>query len=76
MEKEGGTGYHSFSNEEKKSFADIISYSLKSDPNLTDLLPIDPETDDLFTAVGNGILLWYIKLNPFRVILDLFFLAK
>ena len=58
MEKEGGIGYHSFSNEEKKSFADIISYSLKSDPDMADILPIDPENDGLFTAVGNGILLW------------------
>jgi len=58
VEKEGGTGYHTFSNEETKSFADIISFSLQGDADLADLLPIDSETDALFGAVGNGILLW------------------
>jgi plastin-1 len=57
VEKEGGTGYHTFSNEETKSFADIISFSLQGDADLADLLPIDSETDALFGAVGNGILL-------------------
>ena len=57
VEKEGGIGYHSFSNEEKKSFAEIISFTLQADPDLADLLPIDSESDGLFTAVGNGILL-------------------
>lgn len=51
-------GYHSFSNEERRSFADIISFNHKNDPDLSDIIPINPETDDLFTAVGNGILLW------------------
>ena len=57
VEKEGGTGYHSFSNEEKKSFADIISFSLNGDKDLDDILPINDETDALFSAVGNGVLL-------------------
>ena len=41
-----------------RSFSDIISFALKNDADLADVLPIDPETDALFSAVGNGILLW------------------
>ena len=54
---------HSFSPEERMSFAQLISFNHRGDPDLADVLPIDPESMELFNAVGNGILLWYFILN-------------
>lgn len=49
---------HSFSPEERMSFSQLISFNHRGDPDLVDILPINPDTDELFNAVGNGILLW------------------
>ena len=58
IEKEGGIGYHSFSVEERKGFSQLLSFTHRNDPDLADMLPINADSDDLFSAVGNGILLW------------------
>jgi hypothetical protein len=51
---------HSFSDEEKASFADYINDVLKDDADLKHLkLPMDPESDQLFKGVRDGILLKY-----------------
>ena len=47
---------HSFAEEECAAFADFINNKLASDPQLAYLLPI-AEITDLFSAVGDGVLL-------------------
>jgi hypothetical protein len=39
-------------------------YAYQSFPFTEDILPIKPETNQLFTAVNNGILLWYVYSVP------------
>uniref|UniRef100_UPI00358F2CB9 plastin-2-like n=1 Tax=Myxine glutinosa TaxID=7769 RepID=UPI00358F2CB9 len=48
---------HSFSEEEKYAFVNWINKALEQDPDCKGLLPICPDTDALFTAVGDGIIL-------------------
>ncbi len=48
---------HSFSPEERMSFSQLLSFNHRCDPYLADVLPIDPNSMELFNAVGNGILL-------------------
>jgi len=50
-------GAHSFSEEEKVSFVEHINSSLASNPLLKGKLPINPDNNDLFSAVKDGILL-------------------
>jgi len=51
---------HSFSQEERRSFADYINQLLANEPDLKDVLPLNPKNDDLFRVVSQGLLL--IKL--------------
>ena len=44
--------------EERYAFANWISSALEKDPDCKHVLPINPSTDALFTAVGDGIVLW------------------
>lgn len=53
----GEVGYHSYSDDEKAVFANIISHSLKDDPDLAHLLPINPSNNELFSKCGSGVLL-------------------
>ncbi|KAM9802436.1 plastin-2 isoform 1-T1 [Syngnathus typhle] len=48
---------HSYSEEEKVAFVNWINTSLENDPDCKHVLPADPDTDELFTAVGDGIIL-------------------
>ncbi|XP_071770322.1 plastin-3-like [Centroberyx gerrardi] len=48
---------HSMSEQERFAFANWINSSLEKDPDCQHFLPIDPNTEALFTAVGDGILL-------------------
>ncbi|XP_041128303.1 plastin-2 [Polyodon spathula] len=48
---------HSYSEEEKYAFVNWVNTKLESDPDCKHLLPMDPNTDDLFSAVGDGIVL-------------------
>ncbi|EGR31973.1 hypothetical protein IMG5_098970 [Ichthyophthirius multifiliis] len=52
-----GQSTHSYSSEEVHAFSQHINNSLKDDPHLQSLLPIDSESKQLFDAVGNGIIL-------------------
>lgn len=36
-----------------------INKALEKDSDCKHLLPMNPDTNDLFTAVNDGILLWY-----------------
>ncbi|KAM3867382.1 plastin-3-like [Diretmus argenteus] len=47
---------HSISKQERFAFANWINASLEKDPDCQHFLPIDPNTDALFSAVGDGIL--------------------
>ncbi|XP_061774134.1 plastin-2 isoform X1 [Nerophis ophidion] len=48
---------HSYSEEEKVAFVNWINKALEKDPDCKHVLPADPNSNDLFTAVGDGIVL-------------------
>ncbi|MEE6471166.1 hypothetical protein FKM82_009200 [Ascaphus truei] len=48
---------HSYSEEEKVAFVNWINKALEKDPDCKHVIPMDPDTDDLFKAVGDGIVL-------------------
>ncbi|KAB1253036.1 Plastin-3 [Camelus dromedarius] len=49
---------HSYSEEEKYAFVNWINKALENDPDCRHVIPMNPNTDDLFKAVGDGIVLW------------------
>lgn len=44
--------------EEKYAFVNWINKALENDPDCRHVIPMNPNTDDLFNAVGDGIVLW------------------
>ncbi|KAM9804535.1 plastin-2 [Neosynchiropus ocellatus] len=48
---------HSYSEEEKVAFVNWINQALEKDQDCQHVLPADPNSDDLFRAVGDGIVL-------------------
>lgn len=44
--------------EEKVAFVNWINKALEKDQDCSHVLPMDPGSDDLFSAVGDGIVLW------------------
>ncbi|XP_059984743.1 plastin-2 isoform X3 [Lagenorhynchus albirostris] len=48
---------HSYSEEEKYAFVNWINIALESDPDCRHVIPMNPNTNDLFSAVGDGIVL-------------------
>ncbi|XP_041066164.1 plastin-1-like [Carcharodon carcharias] len=48
---------HSYEEEEKVAFVNWINKALEGDPDCKHLIPMDPNSDRLFSAVGDGILL-------------------
>uniref|UniRef100_A0A674HZN6 Lymphocyte cytosolic protein 1 n=1 Tax=Terrapene triunguis TaxID=2587831 RepID=A0A674HZN6_9SAUR len=48
---------HSYSEEEKYAFVNWVNKALENDPDCQHVLPMNPDTDDLFQAVGDGIVL-------------------
>ncbi|KAM6300063.1 plastin-3 [Aegotheles albertisi] len=48
---------HSYSEEEKYAFVNWINKALENDPDCSHVIPMNPNTDDLFKAVGDGIVL-------------------
>ncbi|XP_058653605.1 plastin-3 isoform X1 [Onychostoma macrolepis] len=48
---------HSFSEEERFAFVNWINTALEQDPDCKHVLPMNPNKDDLFKAVGDGIVL-------------------
>ncbi|XP_066562519.1 plastin-2 [Amia ocellicauda] len=48
---------HSYSEEEKYAFVNWVNKALENDPDCKHVLPMDPNTDDLFRAVGDGLVL-------------------
>uniref|UniRef100_A0A1A8L4H1 Plastin-3 n=2 Tax=Nothobranchius TaxID=28779 RepID=A0A1A8L4H1_9TELE len=48
---------HSYSEEERYAFVNWINTALEKDPDCQHVLAMDPNTDALFTALGDGIVL-------------------
>uniref|UniRef100_A0A8C6D7E5 Plastin-2 n=1 Tax=Moschus moschiferus TaxID=68415 RepID=A0A8C6D7E5_MOSMO len=48
---------HLYSEEEKYAFVNWINKALENDPNCRHIIPMDPNTNDLFSTVGDGIVL-------------------
>lgn len=48
---------HTFSDAEKFNFVEHINAELRDDPHCKTLLPLDPNTNDVFSAVSDGVLL-------------------
>ncbi|XP_040281380.1 plastin-2 [Bufo bufo] len=48
---------HSYSEEEKYAFVNWINKALEKDPDCKHVISMNPDTDDLFNAVGDGIVL-------------------
>uniref|UniRef100_A0A803YBT4 Plastin-3 n=2 Tax=Phasianidae TaxID=9005 RepID=A0A803YBT4_MELGA len=48
---------HSYSEEEKYAFVNWINKALENDADCRHVIPMNPNTDDLFKAVGDGIVL-------------------
>lgn len=58
MREQGmGGAIHSFSEDETSGYVDYINSSLRSDPDLQDIVPINPLNLELFSAVSKGVLL-------------------
>jgi len=55
--KKTETAVHAYSEEEKQAFVDHINDTLGEDPLLKDLMPLDPNSEDLFKKVHDGKLL-------------------
>ena len=55
-----GGAIHSFSEEEKQGYVEYINTTLSGDETLAAILPINPASLDLFSAVAQGVLLWYV----------------
>jgi plastin-1 len=56
VEKTSGGYKHTYAIEERECFSRVINQSLKDDEDCKEMLPIDPETEDLFKAVDDGII--------------------
>uniref|UniRef100_A0A674B5S4 Plastin-3 n=1 Tax=Salmo trutta TaxID=8032 RepID=A0A674B5S4_SALTR len=48
---------HSFSEEERYAFVNWLNTALENDPDCKHALPMDPNSDSLFKAMGDGIVL-------------------
>lgn len=55
VEKTSGSYKHTYSVEERECFSRVINQSLQNDPHCSEMLPMDPESEDLFKVVDNGI---------------------
>lgn len=44
--------------QERYAFANYINSSLEKDPDCKHVVPINPDNEDLFRAVADGIVLW------------------
>lgn len=49
-----GGAHHTFSEEEKQAFSEHINICLGNDPDLKVLLPLNPESTDLFEKTKDG----------------------
>lgn len=52
------SGLTCVSEEERFAFANYINTCLEKDPDCQHVIPINPDNEDLFKAVKDGIVLW------------------
>lgn len=57
-QKERDTWLNCISEQERFAFANYINSSLENDADCKHVLPINPNTEALFKAVADGIVLW------------------
>lgn len=60
---------HAFSDAERSAFVRHINSKLAGNPHVSHLLPLNPDNNDIFGAVKDGILLRYFIFHikaPFR----------
>ena len=60
---DGAVGSHTYLLEERSSFSRAINHTLKDDELLKDRLPMNPDSDDLFHVMSDGLVL--IKLGNY-----------
>lgn len=58
-----GDSYHSFHEEEKRAIVRHINSLLRNDPDLESLIPINPDSMDIFSYMKEGVLLWYLFVS-------------
>eukprot|EP01089_Gocevia_fonbrunei_P013723 TRINITY_DN3578_c0_g1_i2.p1 TRINITY_DN3578_c0_g1~~TRINITY_DN3578_c0_g1_i2.p1 ORF type:complete len:386 (-),score=87.68 TRINITY_DN3578_c0_g1_i2:58-1215(-) len=65
-EKRRSRSVHTYSNEEKLAFVFHMNNLFKNDPDLSSVIPFDPDTDDIFDAIGQGVILckWLNTITP------------
>lgn len=61
---------HSFSESERRGYVDFINQDLADDPKLQNVLPVDPNTDDVFDVIADGVLLAQLMNNTFEGTID------
>lgn len=59
---------HSFSEEEKVSFVEHINSALQNNVLCQGKLPINENNNDLFSAVGDGLILWYVFSSSYLLL--------
>jgi hypothetical protein len=47
---------HSYTSDEKAAFVGLINFHLRNDEDLKEIIPIDADNDDFFSAFGTGVL--------------------
>lgn len=50
-------GHHSYSDEEVQAYSEHMNHYLKNDADVAELMPFNPDSDDLFAKVGDGVVL-------------------
>jgi hypothetical protein len=55
---------HSYSQEEKIGIVEHINSVLQNDADLANIVPINPNNEDIFHVIRDGILLWYGCIDP------------
>ena len=57
IKKQGDQSTHYFTEEERQIYSEHFNWYFKDDKDVKDLIPINPDSAELFTKVGDGILL-------------------
>jgi hypothetical protein len=66
---QGAAGFHTYLLEERSVFSRTIYKLFKGDAHIADRLPLDPESNDLFHAASDGLVLikLIISIEPGRI---------
>jgi len=66
-------GKHTYSLEERRAFTNHINQMLEGANELSSILPLNPESDDIFNVLRDGVVLWYGDMWGFDGIFEIFF---